>query len=151
MSTLKQGTLSFTSTKRTSSNPTAKFKSKSNKGYRESYARSVSVGSVSVSSAATSEPETVTDGGQVVNNEVEEEIHVQPPMKKLRLDDSKGKARPLSTTSQSKSPGKKRKEGLDMEDESGKWRKHWGVVREKMGYMEPSGCIYALLSPATGV
>ena len=42
-------------------------------------------------------------------------------------------------------PSEAVKEHLDVTDKKGRWRKHYGEVRAKMGYMPPSECEYLLI------
>jgi DNA polymerase delta subunit 4 len=145
---LKQATLSFASTKRTAS-------ASNTKGKQSSRVVSNSKRAASVDSLSISTTPSRSDEESVEVDEIEDAdgSDAPPPLKKLRIDDRKSREKDtgrglaagmLKSRDGAENAGSSSvvasKENLDMMDKEGKLRKHYGVIREKMGNLKPSGC-----------
>jgi hypothetical protein len=157
MPTLRQGTLSFASTKRTASASIAKGKKFSHPTVVPVAKRSVSVDTISVGSTRPSwsdRDESDVDD-IVVSDESGSEVH--RPLKKLKIDDGKaeavhkGKGKEVARLKEgarkveAASAGvdaSATKENLDVLQKSGKLRKHYALVSVKMGHLEPGTCAF---------
>jgi DNA polymerase delta subunit 4 len=125
-SSLRQGTLGFSSAKRTTS-------ASSIKGKKAAAAAPRKVSSTESSGRSDEEP---------IEEFSSKEESIEPPAKKQKKLRVFGSKDATMNASEGKSevavPKNENREDLDVHIKSGKWKKHFGAVRQKMGNMRPS-------------
>lgn len=132
MPNLKQGTLSFTSAKRTNSILNGKRISTTEKGKNKRVETPVEV-----------QNDAKLSGVVEISSDEEDAVETTVPTKRTRAStrkwSSSGTAKPQLSQSEKEepSPAGIERERLNVEDKAGRYRKYYNEVRSKMGYIQP--------------
>ena len=137
MPSLKQGTLSFASAKRTHSIPNAKKTSVTEKGKNKRVETPVEVQNEAKLSDVV---EISSDEEDAASTEATVPVKRTRASTKTRSSSGTTKQAPTQPSESEKrkpSPAVIEREHLDVEDKAGRYRKYYNDVRSKMGYMQP--------------
>lgn len=135
----KQGTLSFASSKRTSC-ATESHKTKKNSQAKANTPRTLTAAESSSEDIDVEDIHvTSSEEDAIIEDEKEERAPKPAPLLRTRQERSSQAKKPTTTVLQSKVNEENiQNSRVELNDKDPKWRKHYAVVREKMGHLHPS-------------